>query len=236
MSYPRCSYPSRWMLEERVTVYLPYAVEIIHGVDDDGDLALLFNTVLHFWLEKEKEKEKEKRRPVQDDDVTPPWSTPHTLVLRPDFPTAFTHAHAFQQTVVMSYRRGNRAAGGTDQWPRDRWEWVQEDGPAGTGAWAWVARPHTAGDAGQALPNPIFVYHMSSARLIRYTLQRLGRGEGAHHHQAHVPDLLLLCLLLQKAGVGTVNLGSRRHGPPSFTVDRHEAMTRGWYNPANELC
>ena len=38
------------MLEERVTVYLSYAVEIIHGVDDDGDLALLLNTSLHFPL------------------------------------------------------------------------------------------------------------------------------------------------------------------------------------------
>ena len=58
-----------------------------------------------------------------------------------------------------------------------------------------------------------------------------GGGGGKDHRQAHVPDFQFLCCLLQRAGVGTLNLG---HGPASFTVNWQQAMTRGWWNPADE--
>ena len=46
-----------------------------------------------------------------------------------------------------------------------------------------------------------------------------------------MPDFQFLCCLWQRAGVGTLNLG---YGPANFTVNWQEAMTRGWYNPADE--
>ena len=101
----------------------------------------------------------------------------------------------------------------------------------GHGAWAWVAQPHAEGDPGRPPPNPIVVNHMGCARPLRFTLQRQGRGGGLDHRQAHVPDFQFLCCLWQRAGVGTLNLG---HGPASFTVNWQEAMTRGWWNPADE--